>query len=147
MRRTTFGVCAAMFALAGCGSSSKFANKPRPATPVDLTVYINNSRVSVSPASVGAGEVIFVVTNQADRAESLTIHQGGSGRQLATTGPIQPQATAQVTVDFRDPGEYQVASAAAGQSEAQQATAAKIAPATLHIGRARPNSSGTLLQP
>jgi hypothetical protein len=147
MRRTTFGVCAAMVVLAGCGSTSKFANKPRPATPVDLTVYINNSRVSVSPASVGAGEVIFIVTNQADRAESLTIHHAGSGSQLASTGPIQPQATAQVTVDFRDPGEYQVATAAAGQTEAQQATAAKISPAQLHIGPPRANSSGTLLQP
>jgi hypothetical protein len=149
MRRTTFGVCAAMVALAGCGSSSKFANKPRPATPVDLTVYINNSRVSVSPASVGAGEVIFIVTNQADRAVSLSIHQAGSGGSpFATTGPIQPQATAQVTVDFSNrPGTYTVASAGAGQTQAQQATAPKIAPAALHIGKNRSNSSNTLLQP
>ena len=36
-------------AIAGCGSSGHFANHPSPPTPVNLTVYINNARVSVSP--------------------------------------------------------------------------------------------------
>jgi hypothetical protein len=148
MRTIKVGMFATMLALAGCGSSAKFANKPRPAIPVDLTVYINNARVSLSPTKVGAGEVIFIVTNQADRAESLTIHPAGdTSRQLATTGPIQPQATAQVTVDLREPGAYTVGTAAGGQNQAQIATAAKIQPAALHIGPARRNSSGVLLQP
>jgi len=148
MRTTKVGMFAAMLALAGCGSSAKFANKPRPAIPVDLTVYINNARVSLSPSKVGAGEVIFIVTNQADRAESLTVHPAGdSSRQLADTGPIQPQATAQVTVDLRNPGEYTVGTAPSGQSQAQLATATKIQPAALHIGPARANSNGVLLQP
>ena len=43
-------MCAA--AASSCGGGSTFANKPRPATPVNLTVYINNARVSVSPSSV-----------------------------------------------------------------------------------------------
>jgi hypothetical protein len=134
--------------IAGCGNSTKFANKPRPAIPVDLTVYINNSRVSLSPAKVGAGEVIFIVTNQADRAESLTVHPSGdSSTQLATTGPIQPQATAQVTVDLRRPGDYTIGTSPSGQTQAELATATKIQPAALHIGPARPSSSNTLLQP
>ncbi len=142
------GMLAAVLALAGCGSSTKFANKPRPAVPVDLTVYINNDRVSISPAKVGAGEVIFIVTNQADKAESLTVHPAGdSSRQLASTGPIQPQATAQVTVDLRNQGEYTVATAPSGQSQAELATATKIQPAALHIGPPRANSSNVLLQP
>ena len=147
MRRTTFGICALVVVLSGCGSSKKFANDPRPATPVDLTVYINNERVSVSPTRVGAGEVIFIVTNQADRAESLSIHPAtDSTTQLASTGPIQPQATAQVTVDLKHPGEYTVASTSGG-TQAQVATAVRIQPAALHIGPARPPSSGVLLQP
>ncbi len=148
MRTSKVGMFAAMLALAGCGSSAKFVNKPRPAIPVDLSVYINNARVSVSPAKIGAGEVIFVVTNQADKAESVTIHPAGnSSRQLATTGPIQPQATAQVTVDLHNPGDYTVATAPSGQSQAELATAGKIQPAALHIGTARSNSSNVLLQP
>jgi hypothetical protein len=147
MRRTTFGVCAAVLAVTGCGSGTKFANKPRPATPVDLTVYVNNSRVSLSPATAGAGEVIFIVTNQADRTESVSIRRGSTTAELANTGPIQPQATAQVTVDLKDPGDYTVATVPTGQSQAQLATATKIASAALHIGPARPNSSNVLLQP
>lgn len=149
MRRTTFGMCVSLaLALSGCGSAGTFANKPRPAVPVDLTVYINNSRVSLSPANVGAGEVIFIITNQADRAESLSVQPASAGgRTLANTGPIQPQGTAQVTVDLSRPGDYQLASTGGGGSQAQGATAPRIRPAALHIGPKRPSSSGVLLQP
>lgn len=148
MRRTTFGSVAALaVAVAGCGGGSHFANKPRPATPVDLTVYVNDARVSISPASVGAGQVIFLVTNQASSAESVVIHrQGQSGRRLASTGPINPQATAQVTVDLGNPGDYTVATAASGD-ELAVSTSPKIHPAKLHIGPARPHSNNALLQP
>ena len=60
---------AAPVCVSGCGSSGSFANKPRPATPVNLTVYINNARVSVSPGSVGAGQVVFIVANHAKRVK------------------------------------------------------------------------------
>ncbi len=146
MRRTTFGTIAVTVAVvSGCGSSAKFANKPRPATPVDLTVYVNDARVSVSPARVGAGEVIFIVTNQADKAESVTVNNTGGA--LASTGPIQPQGTAQVTVNLAQPGDYVVATAPSGQTQAELATTARIAPAAVHVGSPRPSSSNTLLQP
>jgi hypothetical protein len=149
MRWTTVGICAgAALVVAGCGGGGKFANEPRPATPIDLSVYINNSRVSVSPAAAGAGEIIFIVTNQADSTQSLTVHPtSNSSRQLANTGPIQPQATAQVTVDLSNPGDYTVSTAASGQTEADLAKATKIHPAALHIGPARASSSNVLLQP
>jgi hypothetical protein len=138
-------------ALVGCGSSGgSFANKPRPASPVNLTVYINNSHVSVSPAAVGAGPVVFIVTNQARQTESLMISSalnGGGATPLASTGPINPQATATVTVDFRDPGDYTVNTSTGGQTQAQQAAPRSIQPATLHVGSARPNGSNELLQP
>lgn len=148
MRRTTFALLATgVIALAGCGGGTKFANKPRPATPVDLTVYINNQRVSVSPAAVGAGPVIFIVTNQADKTESLTVEKAGnSGSTLATTGPINPQETAQVTVDFSS-GDYTVSTGKAGSTDASLAGATSVQPATLHIGRPRPSASNALLQP
>src|SRR5437764_394350 len=108
MSSRSFGVYAlGALVLAGCGSSSPFANKPRPATPVNLTVYVNDSRVSVSPSSVGAGPVIFIVTNQASKTESVTIQSAGANQALATTGPINPQATAEVTVDFQS-GDYTI---------------------------------------
>src|SRR5436305_5999159 len=111
MRRTTIGIMAlGAITVSGCGGGSHFSNQPRPAAPVDLTVYINNARVSVSPGNVGAGPVIFIITNQSDKAQSLTILPAGASasQPLADTGPINPQATSQVTVNFKDQGNYTI---------------------------------------
>src|SRR5947209_5753112 len=69
-------------AVAGCGDGGHFANHPRPASPINLTVYINDQRVSLSPAAAGAGPVVFIVTNQASRSESLTILPAGEAGSL-----------------------------------------------------------------
>lgn len=129
-----------------CGSAGgKAPTALRPATPVNLTVYVNDSRVSVSPTSVGAGPVVFVVTNQARRAEALAI-TGSGGSQLASTAPISPQGTTQVTVDFK-PGEYTITTARTGATDAQLSTPSTIRAASIHIGRARASSSNQLMQP
>jgi hypothetical protein len=150
MRRTIIwivGICA--LAVAGCGGSGSFANDPRPPSPVNLTVYIGNARVSLSPQSVGAGPVDFIVTNQADTSESLAIvHKGrtSTANALADTGPINPQATAQVMVNFR-PGDYTISTSTAGGTEAHRATAKPVRGASLHIGPPRASASSQLLQP
>ena len=42
MHRMTIGMLAVgALTASGCGSNSTFANKPRPAAPVNLTVYID----------------------------------------------------------------------------------------------------------
>jgi hypothetical protein len=149
MRRTKIGILGiAALTVAGCGGSGTFANRPRPPVPVNLTVYINNARVSLSPRSVGAGPVVFIVTNQSTKSESLAIvPRGGAGNnRIADTGPINPQATAQVTVNFK-PGEYTVSTTTAGTTEAARATATPIRGARLHIGPPRPSGSDQLLQP
>jgi hypothetical protein len=130
-------------AVTACGASSQGATTPRPPAPVNLTVYIDNSRVSLSPSSVGAGPVAFIITNQASQAESLSILHSGSaaGQSLANTGPINPQATAQVTVNFSSPGRYSVSTGGDGS------TGSSIRAATLRIGKTRPNSNNQLLQP
>jgi hypothetical protein len=149
MRRTTIGILAVTAALlSGCGSGTTFANDPRPATPVDLTVYISNQRVLVSPDSVGAGPVIFIVTNGSAKTQGLTIQSAG-GRALASTGPITPQATAQVTVDFSktNEGDVSITTRPSGATDASQAIPTAIRPASLHIGTPRPSASNVLLQP
>ena len=149
MRTRTFAtLTVTVVALSGCGSSDQFANKPRPPAPVNLTVYVNDARVSVSPDSVGAGQIIFIVTNQASKTESLTIHPAGNpGQALASTGPINPQATAQVTVDLRGPRDYTIAAGKAGTSEAAKAAPSPIQPGRLHVGEPRASASNALLQP
>ena len=134
---------------AGCGSSGgHFANLPRPPSPVNLTVYINDQRISLSPANIGAGPIVFIVTNQATRAESITVLPAGeaAGQPLANTGPISPMATAQVKVSLNS-GAYTVATTSSAGTEAAQAAAPQIQPALLRIGPSRPSSSGQLLIP
>lgn len=132
-------------AVAACGSTGgRSAAELRPASPVNLSVYISGSRVSISPTAVGAGQVLFIVTNQASRAEALAISRGS--QTLATTAPINPQGTTQVSVNTH-PGTYTIAAAARGGTDAQRSQSPSIAPASLHVGRPRPSSSNQVLQP
>jgi hypothetical protein len=145
MHRWTIGMLvASALAVTACGSTSSGATTPRPPAPVNLTVYIDNGAVSVSPSSVGAGPVTFIITNQAGQAESLAILPSGSsdGKPLANTGPINPQATAQVTVNFTSQGSYSLAT---GSGAA--ATASSIRPASIKVGPPRSNSDNQVLQP
>jgi hypothetical protein len=135
--------------VAGCGGGGHFANQSRPPAPVNMTVYINDTRVSVSPSSVGAGPVQLIVTNQASNSESLQVQQAGgsAGQPVADTGPISPQGTAQVTVDLSPPGDYMVGIAPLSSTQAAAATPTGIQPAVVHVGKARSGSSSQLLQP
>ena len=144
-RRTTIGMLAvSALAASACGATSKGATTPRPPAPVNLTVYIDNTRVSLSPNSVGAGPVAFIITNQASQAESIAILRDGSaaGQPLANTGPINPQATAQVTVNFGSPGTYALSTSGGGDG-----SGSSIRSASLRVGKPRPNSNNQLLQP
>lgn len=133
----------------GCGGGGHYPNQPRPPAPINMTVYIDDRRVSVSPTSVGAGPVQLIVTNQASNSESLTVLPAGTtaGQPLADTGPISPQGTAQVTVNLNS-GDYTVATARHASTEAANATpGVGIQAALVHVGKQRPSASHQLLQP
>ncbi len=146
MRIRTIGQLAIIaLVVSACGSAGgQSPSVARPPNPVNLTVYVNDSHVSVSPAHVGAGPITFIVTNQASHAEALAISKGGS--TLASTAPINPQGTTQVSVDFK-PGEYTIATGAEGANDAQLSKQSSIRPASIHIGRERASSSNSVLQP
>jgi hypothetical protein len=148
MHIRTIGIMVACaVAVSACGSvGGRSPIAARPPAPINLTVYVNNARVSVSPESLGAGPVIFIVTNQASRAEALAISRAGQNQPLASTAPINPQGTTQVAVDFR-PGDYTIATASHGATDAQLSQASSIRSAQIHIGHERANSSSQLLQP
>lgn len=143
-RTTVVALVAATLGLAGCGGTSHFADKSRPATPINLSVYVNDHRVSVAPASVGAGPIVFLVTNSANQTESVTIRSADGGSSAAaSTGPINPGTSAQVQADLST-GSYTVSTASA----ASGAPGGRIIrPAQLHIGRSRGNSNNAVLQP
>ncbi len=135
-------VMAATVGLAGCGSAAHFADKSQPATPVNLSVYVNDRQVSVSPASVGAGPVVFVVSNAATKTELVTIRPAGGHGSAASTGPINPGTSAQVQADLAT-GSYTVSTSAAGGT----ANGRAIKPAELKIGKPRPNGNNSVLEP
>jgi hypothetical protein len=146
--RTIVTVTASSLAVTACGSAGgKAASRPGQPTPVNLAVYVSNSRISVSPEVVGAGPVVFVVTNQASQSEALAISSvSSSSHPLASTAPINPQGTTQLSVDFK-PGDYTISTAAHGRTDADLTHFSSIRPASLHIGRKRASSSNSLLEP
>src|ERR1700733_5227465 len=138
---------ATALAVSACGSAGgQSPSHPRPPTPVNLTVYVNDAKVSVSPSAVGAGPVVFIVTNQASKSESLAISKSGQTHPIASTAPINPEGTTQVSVDF-GPGDYTIATASHGSTDAALSEPASIRSASIHIGRERQSSSSSVLQP
>jgi hypothetical protein len=127
---------AALSTAAGCGNED-FANNPRPPVPIGLTGVIQEDKVTVSPANVGAGQVTITISNQTPGPKSITLEGGGT---TETVGPVGPLGTAEITRTLR-PGSYEV------RAGSERAVRKAIAPATLDIGKERPNSSGDLLLP
>lgn len=132
-------LCLALVALAGCGSSGGYANTPRPPAPANVTVAVTNSRVLVSPDRIGAGPVVLLVSNASSRSRDVIVDGASGGPACvsapASTGPINPQGTARVsvglvrgacTVSVRDGGAQ---------------------PARLTVGSERTSAQADLLQP
>lgn len=126
--------------LSGCGDDQEYRNTDRPPSPVVVTAYIGNDKVSVSPAKVGGGPIRLVATNQTGRSQNLTLETaddpGGDDpgtRQEA--GPINPGDTGEIRVSVQE-GSYEVHVGGDG-----------IAPATLEVGAERGTSQQELMLP
>jgi hypothetical protein len=138
-------VVAGALALAGCGSSGgPAASRPAPPTPLGVSVLITNARVVASPASFGAGPVLFTVTNQADGSQSLRIKRR-HGSRVADTAPLNPQGSTQVSVNFRK-GRYTLSAGSRGHT-VSQLERRRIRPQTIVVGHSRASSGSTLLSP
>jgi hypothetical protein len=142
-RKTRARCCAATFLLAGavsaatgCGTKD-FVNSPRPPSPIELTGVIQDDKVTVSPAKVGAGPVQITVANETKAAHTLTL-EGESIREQV--GPVNPADTGVIQKTLQS-GSYKLKAGSA------RATAREIKSATLTIGKERGNSSNEVLQP
>jgi len=134
-----FFLLVAVAALPGCGGSDDdYANNPRPPAPINVTAAITEERVSVSPQEFGAGPVVFIIANQTDEAQAVTLETDELGGEEAgirqTTSPINPDGTATLKVDMRE-GTYAVR---AGDG---------IRAAELSVGSERESAQNELLQP
>ncbi len=137
---------AAVLGLSGCGSAgSPAASRPAPPPPIVVSAYVSSSQIRVSPSHFGAGPVLLTITNQSHRAVALRVLR--RGRAIARTAPINPQGVTQLKVDLGR-GSYSLAVAAAGRrTDAQKTLPSRAVAARLRVGRPRPSSGGSLLQP
>jgi len=136
-RARAVATAAGAIAIAGCGSAVHFRGHSRAAPPVNLSVYVDGSRVTISPDSIGSGPVVFNVTNQSARSEPLAITpKTGRGIRIGT-GPIAPNGTAQVAGNLGS-GVYSVAAGTASRGPVA---------ATLRVGPVRAGGDDALLQP
>jgi hypothetical protein len=133
--RATFAI-AALLTVAGCGDED-FENSPRPPVPIALSGAIQDDKVTVSPAKVGAGQVTITISNQTDGPKTITLEGESITEQV---GPVGPLDTGEITRTL-DPGSYEV------RAGSEKAVRKEIAPATLDIGEERKSSSGDLLLP
>ena len=126
-------------ALAGCGGGGEdYANKPRPATPINVTAAISDKKISISPKQFGAGPVVIIVSNQTGKEQTLTLETeelgGSQGGIKQSTDPIAPRGTGTLKADMRK-GSYAL-SVRNGPS-----------PVSLEVGPPRKSAQDTLLEP
>jgi hypothetical protein len=83
--------------IAGCGSATRLESKGlnRPASPIDVSVYVGDGRVAFDPRRINAGPVELLVVNQSAHARQVVISLPG-GRIVATTPKIEPGGSAQL---------------------------------------------------
>ncbi|MFL5893578.1 MAG: hypothetical protein ACJ76Z_00530 [Thermoleophilaceae bacterium] len=137
MRSVTASALVVVFTCAGCGGGKDFANKPRPAAPLQLTGVITKSRVTISPNKVGAGPVVIKIANETAQSHTLTLDGQGIQERV---GPINPLDVAELQKTLT-PGTYTVTAGSEG------AAAHAITPAHLIIGKARASGSNKVLLP
>ncbi|HYN92023.1 MAG TPA: hypothetical protein VER75_08875 [Thermoleophilaceae bacterium] len=122
--------------IGGCGGDD-FENKPRAPVRVALTGVIQDDKVTVSPAKVGAGPVEITISNQTDSERTVTL-EGES--IVERNGPVKPGDTTTIQKTL-EPGSYEV------RAGSEKALRKEIQPAVLQIGKQRKNSNNELLLP
>jgi hypothetical protein len=141
MRKRMVGGISVAVLVAGCGASKDYANDPRPPKPVEVSVTVTDRRVLVTPRRLGAGPVTVTISNQSGRSRDLRLAPPRNSLSAcleadASSGPINPMGTAQLSVELVE-GDCLIS---AGGRDGP-------APATLTVGRERESSQQQLLLP
>jgi hypothetical protein len=132
-------------ALLGCGAESDRKNELRPPAAVVIAAAITPQGVEVSPPTIGAGPINVVVTNRSAASQIATIEvndiASSSARQQTaglrqSTGPINPQDTAQLNVIVQKDTTYTL-----------KTDDDKIPPGRLTVGADRPGAQNDLPLP
>jgi hypothetical protein len=117
----------------GCGSNDEARSEERPPVPINVSVVINDERITASPNEFGAGPITLLISNQSGGAQTLTID---GPRLRRSMGPINPQDTATVRLRV-GPGEFTISAA----------ESAGLPEETLQVGPERASGQNELLLP
>ena len=137
--RTVAAVAALALLAAACGGTEPRSNVPRPPAQATLTAAVHDDFVQVSPAAVGAGPIILVVSNQTAKPQRVTFETDELGSDqpgiTASTPVIAPQGTGRLSINPRT-GRYAV-----------HAANRRIRAAHVRVGAPRESSQNDLLLP
>jgi hypothetical protein len=136
--RAGVAVLGAAALLAGCGSDNGYENRDRPPAPINVTASISSRGIAISPANIGGGPIVLIVTNQSDTAQRVTFESEPSATEPGIqqeTPAIQPTDTAEIKVDV-DEGRYRL-----------KVADDDISPGTVIVGAQRASAQNDLLQP
>lgn len=121
--------------LAACGQQDDFANNPRPPAPINVSAYVSEQSITVSPDSFGGGPIVVTVTNQSEESQETIVESDGSSRLKQSSGPINPGDTGQIKVLVKQ-GTYTLRTASG-----------TVEPATMTVGEQRESAQNRVLQP
>lgn len=133
MRRSSAAALLAIAAatiVAGCGSED-FPNDPRPASPVELSARIDDSKVVLAPDKVGAGLATVTISNQSGEDVNLDF----AGPSDASTGSIPAGGVGSLKLNLEQ-GDYEVKS-----------DVTSISSGALTVGAPRASAQNDLLLP
>ncbi|MDQ3091845.1 MAG: cupredoxin domain-containing protein [Actinomycetota bacterium] len=129
-------VCVAS-GLVACGRDEDFANEPGPPVAITVTALVDENSISVSPARFGAGVVRFIIANQSDEPQEVSLRAEGEQEALVTqvTQAIPAGGTGELKLAL-EPGVYEL-----------ETDGDDIDPGTLTVGPQRPEGPDQLLLP
>jgi hypothetical protein len=124
-------VLAAAALVSGCVGNESYPNNPKPPAVLNITVFVGEADIAVSPEPFGAGPARFIITNQTGTNQKVLLSTDQFDRETLV-GKGQ-------TVNFKqtvEPGDLTI-------SSSNTAADAK----TVEVGPQRPTSQHDLNQP
>ena len=137
--RLALAITGTVLLATACGDTEPRSNIPRPPAPITVTAAVRDGKILVSPAVIGAGPVVLLVSNQTRKPQKVTFETdelgASSGGNTASTPVIAPQSTGRLSINARS-GRYAV------HVRDRTVRAARVT-----VGPARKSSQNQLLLP
>lgn len=135
MRRSFLAGLVLLTALAGvsgCGAEDH-PNDPRPPAGVELSAMVNDKRVIVAPAEIGAGLAQFTISNQS--SDDVAVEFLDDTGKPAGSSDISAGGVGTLQIDLKE-GDYEISPGVS-----------TIESGTLAVGPERPSAQNDLLLP